>query len=244
MQPFVSVLMPTYNRRKFIPTAIEIYKNQTYPKHRMEWIILDDGSDKVEDLFKPIMKQIPNIRYIYQSEKQTIGAKRNKLLAEAKGDIIVWMDDDDYYFPNRVEHVVDSLIKSKANIAGCSGHLMYDYDLNILVKLKPFGQFHSINSCMGWKKQYLLTNSHPIENLINNVLCALIPSYNSFCLFSLSFSLIISVNLSVIPNILIGSYPFCASLSISIISSFFLVINSIFDNPKEVSPMPCSSCHC
>jgi cellulose synthase/poly-beta-1,6-N-acetylglucosamine synthase-like glycosyltransferase len=50
-RPFVSVVTPTYNRRKFIPTLIAMYKAQTYPKDRMEWIILDDGQEKVDDLF-------------------------------------------------------------------------------------------------------------------------------------------------------------------------------------------------
>ena len=43
----VSVVTPTYNRRMFIPTLIEIYKAQTFPKEKMEWIIIDDGRDKV-----------------------------------------------------------------------------------------------------------------------------------------------------------------------------------------------------
>ena len=60
--PFVSVVTPTYNRRKFIPTLIELFKAQTYPQDRMEWIILDDGQDKVGDLF--LASGIPNLRYI------------------------------------------------------------------------------------------------------------------------------------------------------------------------------------
>ena len=62
MRPFVSVVTPTYNRRRFIPTLIKLYKAQTYPKDRMEWIILDDGTDKVGDLFAEAAKTIPNIR--------------------------------------------------------------------------------------------------------------------------------------------------------------------------------------
>jgi glycosyltransferase involved in cell wall biosynthesis len=60
----VSVVTPTYNRRMFIPTLIEIYRNQLYPKEKMEWIIIDDGRQKVEDLFEEASKTIPNIRYI------------------------------------------------------------------------------------------------------------------------------------------------------------------------------------
>jgi len=61
--PFVSVITPTYNRRRFIPHLIKCYKEQSYKKDRMEWIILDDGQDKVKDLFDEAAKTIPNIRY-------------------------------------------------------------------------------------------------------------------------------------------------------------------------------------
>ena len=75
----ISVVTPTYNRRVFIPILIEIYKSQTFPKEQTEWIILDDGRDKVEDLFIEASNIIPNIRYLYSDEKMRIGAKRNLL---------------------------------------------------------------------------------------------------------------------------------------------------------------------
>ena len=43
--PFVSICTPTYNRRPFFPAMFRCFLNQTYPKSRMEWIIVDDGSD-------------------------------------------------------------------------------------------------------------------------------------------------------------------------------------------------------
>ena len=42
--PFVSVVTPTYNRKRFIPFLIQCYNSQSYPKDKMEWIIYDDGS--------------------------------------------------------------------------------------------------------------------------------------------------------------------------------------------------------
>jgi len=54
----------------------------------------------VEELFKSV--NAPNIRYIHEKEKQNIGYKRNRLNREARGAIIVAMDDDDYYPPERV----------------------------------------------------------------------------------------------------------------------------------------------
>ena len=68
-KPFVSVCTPTYNRRPFIPSMIRCFEHQTYPKDRIEWIIVDDGTDKIEDL----VTHIPQVKYLRYEEKQTLG---------------------------------------------------------------------------------------------------------------------------------------------------------------------------
>ena len=155
--PFVSVVTPTYNRRRFIKYLIECYSSQTYPKDKMEWIIYDDGLDKVEDLFTGL--PFPNIRYIYEPLKQNIGAKRNRLNNEAKGEIIVAMDDDDYYPPERVSYVV-SMFKRfpKVQLAGASEIYMYYTDIQKIYKLGPYNANHATNGTMAWKKSYGTTH--------------------------------------------------------------------------------------
>ena len=149
--PFVSVITPTYNRRRFIPYLIECFKSQTYPKEHMEWIILDDGSDPVKDLFIGL----PNVRYIYNEEKQNIGAKRNQLNREAKGDIIVAMDDDDYYPPERVYTAVNAFKHfPKIELAGSSEIYMYYSDIQKIYKLGPYHPNHATNGTMAWRKSY------------------------------------------------------------------------------------------
>lgn len=151
----VSVVTPTYNRRKFIPNLIEIYKNQTYPKEKMEWIIMDDGKDKVEDLFEEASKIVPNIRYFYYDEKLRIGAKRNLLNKEARGKIIVAMDDDDYYPPERVQSVVDGFSKyPRVELAGCSEMYLYYHDIKKIYVIGPYHPNHATNGTMAWKKSY------------------------------------------------------------------------------------------
>jgi glycosyltransferase involved in cell wall biosynthesis len=59
-KPFVSICTPTFNRRPFFPYIIKCFENQTYPKDKMEWIIIDDGTDKIEDL----VKDIPQVKYL------------------------------------------------------------------------------------------------------------------------------------------------------------------------------------
>ena len=62
--PFVSVCTPTFNRRPFIPIMLKCFNSQTYPKDNIEWIIIDDGTDKIEDL----VKDHPNVKYYKYDE--------------------------------------------------------------------------------------------------------------------------------------------------------------------------------
>ena len=105
--PFVSVCTPTFNRRPFIKTMLQCFRNQDYPKSRIEWIIVDDGTDKVFDLIDEA--NIPQIQYIPVENKMSLGAKRNFMHTKARGSIIVYMDDDDYYPPERISHAVERL---------------------------------------------------------------------------------------------------------------------------------------
>jgi glycosyltransferase involved in cell wall biosynthesis len=155
---FVSVLTPTYNRRKFLPSLIECYKAQDYPLTSMEWIIVDDGEDCVKDVFE--LTGIPNIRYIRLEEKLLIGAKRNILNREAKGSILVAMDDDDYYSTKRVSHAVKMLTSSPLQVAGSSQMYLYYTDVKQIYKVGPYGETHATNGTMAWKKEYANTHSY------------------------------------------------------------------------------------
>ena len=165
------VTITQFSRFKCIIILLKIIKNQTY-KNIIEWILVE-GSQNENDCIeneKNINKFIEQfqselyfpITYIKKHGNIKLGELRNIGNKSCNGDITVCMDDDDYYFPNRIEHAVTKLSDSKYNIAGCSNSLMYDYDLNIFAQMKPklIGPYHSVNSCMAWKKEYLLTNSH------------------------------------------------------------------------------------
>jgi glycosyltransferase involved in cell wall biosynthesis len=73
--PLVSICTPTFNRRPFIPTMFECFRNQTYPKDRMEWIIVDDGTDRIRDLVES--SGITQIKYFEMPKKVSLGEKRN-----------------------------------------------------------------------------------------------------------------------------------------------------------------------
>ena len=160
-RPFVSVVTPTYNRKRFISAMVACYKAQTYPKDRMEWIVLDDGSEKVGEVFLEATKGLPNIRYIELPEKLNIGAKRNILNAEAKGEIIVCMDDDDYYVPERVSHVVTKLMSQpQIDFVGSSEIYMYYTSCGVILKMGPYGKNHSTNGTMAYRARYAKTHTY------------------------------------------------------------------------------------
>jgi hypothetical protein len=153
--PFVSVLTPTYNRRKFIPLAIQMFKAQTYPQDRMEWVILDDGTDKVGDLFAA--SGLTNVRYHALDTKLPIGAKRNRVNELARGDICVAWDDDDFYPPDRVKNSVRklrSVPNRRVPVAGSSQMYLYYTDRDEIWNIGPYNPNHCTNGTMAYWRSY------------------------------------------------------------------------------------------
>jgi len=151
-KPFISICTPTFNRRPFFPYIIKCFENQTYPKDRMEWIIIDDGTDKIEDL----VKHIPQVKYFKYDEKMLLGKKRNIAHEKASGDIIISMDDDDYYPADRVSHAVDMLrTNPKALCAGSSEIYIYFKHIQKMYKFGPYGPNHSTAATFAFRKELL-----------------------------------------------------------------------------------------
>jgi len=149
--PLVSVLTPTYNRRAFFPASIKCLQNQDYPKSRIEWIIIDDGTDSIEDL----VKDLPFVKYHRYEDKMNIGKKRNLTNKLATGDYIVAWDDDDFYPPTRLSHSVTTLVKNpKATIAGASECYMWYSDIKKIYKVGPYGANHGTNGTMAYTRGY------------------------------------------------------------------------------------------
>jgi len=153
-RPLVSICTPTFNRRPFIKTMFECFKNQDYPKNRMEWIIVDDGTDKIKDLVES--SEIPQIRYFQLDEKIMLGAKRNFMHKQCRGSIIVYMDDDDYYPPDRVSHAVEKLLNDpKALCAGSSEIYIYFKHVQKMIQCGPYGPNHATAGTFAFKRELL-----------------------------------------------------------------------------------------
>ncbi len=151
--PFVSVCTPTFNRRPFIPFIIECFKQQDYPKEKMEWIIVDDGDDKIGDL----VKNIPQVKYFTSDKKLALGKKRNLMNQKCKGEIIVYMDDDDYYPPCRVSHVVETLENNTLyDVVGCDNISVYfNEPENKTYRIGPYHEYYTTAATLAFRKCYL-----------------------------------------------------------------------------------------
>lgn len=160
--PYVSVCTPTYNRRPFIKSLIGCFNNQTYPKELIEWIIIDDGTDKIKDL----VSSIENVKYYSYANKLKLGKKRNIANFYSKGKIIINMDDDDYYPPERIEHAVNVLMHTTNMCAGCNNfYLWNNKDFNMLHCESKKKNLY-ISSTLAFKKELLKGTQYDNEKCI------------------------------------------------------------------------------
>ncbi|HEY1795590.1 MAG TPA: glycosyltransferase [Stellaceae bacterium] len=121
-KPPVSIITPTGGRAPFLAQALRHFRNQDYPD--LEWLILDD-SPEPNKAFTELRD--PKIHYRHHTgSRLTIGAKRNRLAAQARGEIIVQFDDDDFYAPHYVTRMVEALLANDADLINLRGWHLYD----------------------------------------------------------------------------------------------------------------------
>jgi hypothetical protein len=123
----------------------------------MEWIIIDDGTDPVEDL----VASHPRVKYFKYDTKMTLGKKRNLLHEKSRGEILVYMDDDDYYPPQRVSHAVHMLITHPdALCAGSSEIYIYFKHIGQMKRFGPYGPNHATAGTFAFKRKLIKNNKY------------------------------------------------------------------------------------
>ena len=121
--PLISVYMPTYNRVQMAIRAIESVLAQDYP--HIELLVVDDAS--TDDTWQVLTNKYINderIRFFRQSTGQGACAARNRAIAEAKGEFVTGIDDDDEFLPNRLTSLY--LAYDDKYSCVCSGYI-WDY---------------------------------------------------------------------------------------------------------------------
>lgn len=115
----VSVIIPNYNTAKYIADAIESVLSQAY--QNFELIVVDDGStDNTKEVVQKYINQ-PTFKYIFQ-ENKGLSAARNTGIKASQGEFIAFLDADDIWLPEKLEHQIKLMDSDKVGIVSCSGY--------------------------------------------------------------------------------------------------------------------------
>ncbi len=131
-KPFVSVVVPTYNRKSKLPECLEALAAQSYPKELYEVIVISDGStDGTNEYLQGYKGTAPlNLIPIFQ-DNQGVSAARNTGIRKARGEIVCFTDDDCIaerdWLANLVKNYSDERV-------GCVGGIIKSYPPSSLVE--------------------------------------------------------------------------------------------------------------
>lgn len=109
-QPLVSVIMPSYNAESYIAESIESVLQQTYTN--WELLITDDCStDHTPEIVKAFSQKEPRIDFIIAKQHSGIAGTRNQSLARVKGRFVAFLDNDDIWYPEKLEKQVHFMLE-------------------------------------------------------------------------------------------------------------------------------------
>lgn len=137
--PLISVIIPTYNRMDSIAKAIDSVLKQSFSD--WELIIVDDGSkDETSEIIKPFLLN-SKIQFV-DKENQGVSSARNTGVKLSKGDWLVFLDSDDFLFPDALETFLVE-IKSDISLKALkSGFNLTGGEIE-KIDLPEKGKFHS-----------------------------------------------------------------------------------------------------
>ncbi len=116
--PKISVVMPVYNSEKDLEKTIESLYQQTFKD--FELICVNDGStDSSLDILNNFNKKYNNFIRIFSTENQGAGAARNYGFQFANGETTIFLDSDDYFYPNFLDEMYKKYDETKADIVIC-----------------------------------------------------------------------------------------------------------------------------
>lgn len=113
-KPLVSVIIRTCNRPSILRTALDSIRRQKYPN--LEVIVVEDGKNISENMIRCEYSDL-NINYYYTGEKKGRTRTGNIGLEKATGKYINFLDDDDAFYPQHIEILVEQLRESKYKAA-------------------------------------------------------------------------------------------------------------------------------
>ncbi len=103
--PVVTVLVPTFNRRRYLAGALASVVRQGY--RNLQIIVINDGGEDVSDIVNSFGDE--RLMFIDRKENRGKAHSLNEALSRAEGKYVAYLDDDDLYYPNHIKTLVDTL---------------------------------------------------------------------------------------------------------------------------------------
>ncbi|MDD5454378.1 MAG: glycosyltransferase family 2 protein [Candidatus Ratteibacteria bacterium] len=147
--PDVSIIILTYNGSKYIEALLKSLSSQSYPKEKIEIIVVDNAS--TDDTLSLVQKSYPNVKHIALARNMGFAAGNNEALKYAKNNFLVFLNQDTICHENWLMGLVNGLLEDK-NLGACTSniispgteefrHLDNHYAINSVYfyDLSPFG---------------------------------------------------------------------------------------------------------
>jgi glycosyltransferase involved in cell wall biosynthesis len=151
-RPLISVVIPTYNRAKELPTAIKSVQAQTYP--HWEMIISDDGSkDNTQQVIEQFISQDKRIRYLRQEKNAGAQAARNAGIKAAQGEWIAFLDSDDQWLTDSLERRLRVAERDNVAVVHSNAYIIQANHKKELQKVPPLS---------GWVHKAVLSGEGPM----------------------------------------------------------------------------------
>ena len=162
----VSVIIPSYNRFKFLLETIESIKNQTYKF--TEIIVVNDCSTQLEYYDYDFASQNVKIIHLQNNTKKLFGYAcaghvRNVGIDAASGRYIAFCDDDDIWYPVKLEKQIDAMKKYSCKMSCTEGHIgngRYDSSKQYEIYMKEH-HYNYVDKAFKKANSNLLTNGFP-----------------------------------------------------------------------------------
>jgi len=126
----VSIVIPTRNRLEKLRRALKSIECQTFRDYEV-WLVDDGSTDGTRDFIDSgqltrTYSDIPSVNVLFNTQNCGAAAARNRALAKARGEYIAFLDDDDVWYPEYLEHQLMLLDSHPQAAASCARHVEFD----------------------------------------------------------------------------------------------------------------------
>ena len=135
--PLVSVILPTYNVEKYLQVCLDSIFAQTYRNFEVI-IIIDGATDRSYDIALRFCQKHPNF-FVYVQDNAGSGPARNNGISRAKGELLMFVDPDDWICPELIEKLVNAQVEEDYDLTTSQRKMFVDNG-NLIVE-KPIKKY-------------------------------------------------------------------------------------------------------